>query len=176
MSSLRAGIVVTLVLSIFCVVGVPAATLLWSRAGHEQKEREQYAQLVSEGILLRQAFAIEPGGGRATTGVDKPAAISTARRGIRSPGCGNAARRNRLSDGVDQIQFGLACDSGKGSSPQRGTPDRSRRLDRACRRRNDWRCGVVCLPHHAPSFGSGTHRGNNRRGRCCSAIAGKRAG
>src|ERR1700692_487338 len=35
-----------------------------------------------------QAFAIKRGGGRATTGVDKPAAISAARRGIRSPGCG----------------------------------------------------------------------------------------
>ena len=56
MTSLRARIVVTLVLSIICVVGVSTATLLWSRAGHEQKEREQYAQLVSEGILLIAPF------------------------------------------------------------------------------------------------------------------------
>ena len=56
MTSLRARIVVTLVLSIICVVGVSTATLLWSRAGHEQKEQEQYAQLVAEGILLIAPF------------------------------------------------------------------------------------------------------------------------
>src|SRR5258707_10811166 len=48
--------VVRLVLSIIRVAGVRTATLLWSRAGHEQKEREQYAQLVSEGILLIAPF------------------------------------------------------------------------------------------------------------------------
>jgi signal transduction histidine kinase len=56
MTSLRARIVVTLVLSIICVVGVSTATLFWSREGHEQKEQEQYAQLVSEGILLIAPF------------------------------------------------------------------------------------------------------------------------
>jgi signal transduction histidine kinase len=56
MTSLRARIVVTLVLSIICVVGVSTATLFWSREGHEQKEQEQYAQLISEGILLIAPF------------------------------------------------------------------------------------------------------------------------
>src|SRR6202030_1748928 len=56
MRSLRARIVVTLVLSIICVVGLSTATLLWSREGHEQKEQEQYAQLVSDGILLIAPF------------------------------------------------------------------------------------------------------------------------
>ena len=56
MTSLRARIVATLVLSIICVVGLSTATLLWTRAGHEQKEQEQYANLVSEGILLIAPF------------------------------------------------------------------------------------------------------------------------
>src|SRR3984885_11832720 len=56
MTSLRARIVATLVLSFFCVVGLSTATLLWTRAGHEQKEQEQYAKLVSEGILLIAPF------------------------------------------------------------------------------------------------------------------------
>src|ERR1700722_3598831 len=56
MTSLRARIAVTLVLSIICVVGLSTATLLWTRAGHEQKEQEQYAKLVSEGILLIAPF------------------------------------------------------------------------------------------------------------------------
>jgi signal transduction histidine kinase len=54
--SLRARIVVTLVLSIICVVGVSTATLFWAREGHEQKERLEYAKLVSEGILLIAPF------------------------------------------------------------------------------------------------------------------------
>jgi signal transduction histidine kinase len=56
MTSLRARIVITLVLSIICVVGLSTATLLWTREGHEQKEQEQYAKLVSEGILLIAPF------------------------------------------------------------------------------------------------------------------------
>jgi signal transduction histidine kinase len=56
MISLRARIVVTLVLSIICVVGVSTATLFWAREGHEQKERLEYAKLVSEGILLIAPF------------------------------------------------------------------------------------------------------------------------
>jgi signal transduction histidine kinase len=54
--SLRARIVVTLVLSIICVVGVSTATLFWAREGHEEKERHEYAKLVSEGILLIAPF------------------------------------------------------------------------------------------------------------------------
>jgi signal transduction histidine kinase len=56
MTSLRARIVVTLVLSIICVLGISTATLFWARAGHEQKEQAQYAKLVSEGILLIAPF------------------------------------------------------------------------------------------------------------------------
>jgi signal transduction histidine kinase len=56
MTSLRARIVATLVLSIICVVGVSTATLFWTRAGHEEKEQQQYVQLVSEGILLIAPF------------------------------------------------------------------------------------------------------------------------
>src|SRR5580704_475719 len=56
MTSLRARIVLTLVLSIICVLGISTATLFWARAGHEQKEQAQYARLVSEGILLIAPF------------------------------------------------------------------------------------------------------------------------
>jgi signal transduction histidine kinase len=56
MTSLRARIVVTLVLSIICVVGVSTATLFWAREGHEQREHHEYAKLVSEGILLIAPF------------------------------------------------------------------------------------------------------------------------
>jgi signal transduction histidine kinase len=52
MTSLRARIVVTLVLSIICVVIMATATLFWMREGHTEKERTDYAQLVSEEILL----------------------------------------------------------------------------------------------------------------------------
>ena len=52
MTSLRARIVVTLVLSIICVVIMATATLFWMRKGHMQKEERERAQLVSEGILL----------------------------------------------------------------------------------------------------------------------------
>jgi signal transduction histidine kinase len=51
MNSLRARIVVTLVLSIICVVVIATATLFWAREGHAQKERKDYAQFVSEAIL-----------------------------------------------------------------------------------------------------------------------------
>jgi signal transduction histidine kinase len=51
MNSLRARIVVTLVLSIICVVVIATATLFWAREGHAQKERRDYAQFVSEAIL-----------------------------------------------------------------------------------------------------------------------------
>jgi signal transduction histidine kinase len=52
MNSLRARIVVTLFLSIVCVVGIATATLFWMRAGHEQREDKDYAQLFSEEIAL----------------------------------------------------------------------------------------------------------------------------
>jgi signal transduction histidine kinase len=52
MNSLRARIVVTLVLSIICVVIMATATLFWMRQGHIKKEGDDYAQLVSEEILL----------------------------------------------------------------------------------------------------------------------------
>jgi signal transduction histidine kinase len=52
MNSLRARIVVTLVLSIVCVVAVATATLFWMREGHQKKEDNDYAQLVSDSILL----------------------------------------------------------------------------------------------------------------------------
>jgi hypothetical protein len=52
MNSLRARIVVTLVLSIICVVVVATATLLWMRTGHEQREDKDYAQLFSDEIAL----------------------------------------------------------------------------------------------------------------------------
>src|ERR1700694_5648146 len=52
MNSLRARIVVTLVSSIICVVVMATATLFLARQGHAQKEQRDYAQLVSEAILL----------------------------------------------------------------------------------------------------------------------------
>jgi signal transduction histidine kinase len=52
MRSLRARIVVTLVLSIVCVIGIATATLFWMREGHEQKEQKDHAQMVAEEILL----------------------------------------------------------------------------------------------------------------------------
>jgi signal transduction histidine kinase len=51
MNSLRARIVVTLVLSIICVVVMATATLFLARQGHAQKERREYAEFVSEAIL-----------------------------------------------------------------------------------------------------------------------------
>jgi signal transduction histidine kinase len=51
MNSLRARIVVTLVLSIICVVAMATATLFLARQGHAQKEQKVFAQLVSEAIL-----------------------------------------------------------------------------------------------------------------------------
>jgi signal transduction histidine kinase len=51
MNSLRARIVITLVLSISCVVVMATATLLLARQGHAQKEEKVFAQLVSEAIL-----------------------------------------------------------------------------------------------------------------------------
>jgi signal transduction histidine kinase len=52
MTSLRARIVVTLVLSIICVVVMATATLFLARQGHVQKEQGDYARLVSEAIVL----------------------------------------------------------------------------------------------------------------------------
>src|SRR3981081_1928406 len=52
MNSLRARIVVTLVSSIICVVIMATATLFLARQGHAQKEQGDYAQLVSEAILV----------------------------------------------------------------------------------------------------------------------------
>jgi signal transduction histidine kinase len=51
MNSLRARIVLTLVLSIICVVAISTATLFWAREGHAQKERKDYAEFVSDAIL-----------------------------------------------------------------------------------------------------------------------------
>jgi signal transduction histidine kinase len=56
MTSLRARIVATLVLSIISVVGISTAALFWARAGHEKKAQREYIQLVSEGILLIAPF------------------------------------------------------------------------------------------------------------------------
>jgi signal transduction histidine kinase len=39
-------------LSIICVVGIATATLFWVREGRAQKEQNDYAQLVSEAIML----------------------------------------------------------------------------------------------------------------------------
>jgi signal transduction histidine kinase len=52
MNSLRARIVVTLVLSIVCVIGIATAAIFWLRMGFEQREQKDYARLVSEEILL----------------------------------------------------------------------------------------------------------------------------
>jgi signal transduction histidine kinase len=93
MSSLRARIVATLVLSIIGVVGISTATLFWARAGHEQKEHEQYAQLVSEGILLIAPFfdADERGGGAhlrssPVSGAPRPELADVLQSHLRSAG------------------------------------------------------------------------------------------
>jgi hypothetical protein len=100
MNSLRARIVATLVLSIICVVGIATATLFWLREGRAQKEQNDYAQLVSEAILLvAPLFGDEKGcaigiGTRdrpATPGIDQPAASTATQSRIRSGGCRNAA-------------------------------------------------------------------------------------
>jgi hypothetical protein len=90
MNSLRARIVVTLVLSIVCVIGIATATIFWLREGLGQKEQHEYAQLVSEDILrIAPLFrddekdkgahlGIEPHTGRAAPGIDEPAAVSIA--------------------------------------------------------------------------------------------------
>jgi signal transduction histidine kinase len=52
MNSLRARIVLTLFLSIICVVVMATATLFWMRQGHAQGEQRDYARLVSEAVLL----------------------------------------------------------------------------------------------------------------------------
>jgi signal transduction histidine kinase len=52
MNSLKARIVITLFLSIVCVIGIASATLFWVRAGQEQIEDKDYAKLVSEEMLL----------------------------------------------------------------------------------------------------------------------------
>jgi hypothetical protein len=51
MNSLRARIVVTLVLSIVCVIGIATATIFWLREGLGQKEQQEYVRLFSEEIL-----------------------------------------------------------------------------------------------------------------------------
>jgi signal transduction histidine kinase len=52
MNSLRARIVITLVLSFVCVIGIATAATFWVREGLEQKEQKVYAQLASDEILL----------------------------------------------------------------------------------------------------------------------------
>jgi signal transduction histidine kinase len=74
MTSLRARIAATLVLSIICVVGISTATLFWARAGHEQKEQEEYVHLVSEGILLIAPFFRDDGMDRSAHLRSSPAA------------------------------------------------------------------------------------------------------
>jgi signal transduction histidine kinase len=74
MTSLRARIAATLVLSIICVVGISTATLFWARAGHEQKEQEEYVRLVSEGILLIAPFFRNDGMDRSAHLRSSPAA------------------------------------------------------------------------------------------------------
>jgi signal transduction histidine kinase len=74
MMSLRARIAATLVLSIICVVGISTATLFWARAGHEQKEQEEYVRLVSEGILLIAPFFRDDGMDRSAHLRSSPAA------------------------------------------------------------------------------------------------------
>jgi signal transduction histidine kinase len=74
MMSLRARIAATLVLSIVCVVGISTATLFWARAGHEQKEQEEYVRLVSEGILLIAPFFRDDGMDRSAHLRSSPAA------------------------------------------------------------------------------------------------------
>jgi signal transduction histidine kinase len=69
MNSLRARIVVTLVLSIVCVVVIATATLFWVREGRAQKEQRDYAQLVSQAILLIASFLDDEKGGNAHLGL-----------------------------------------------------------------------------------------------------------
>jgi signal transduction histidine kinase len=52
MNSLRVRIVVTLVSSIICVVIMATGTLFLARQGHVDKEKKEYARLVSEAILV----------------------------------------------------------------------------------------------------------------------------
>ena len=93
MTSLRARIVVTLVLSIICVVGISTATLFWARAGHAQKEEKQYVQLVSEGILLIAPFFRDDGrdrsaslGSSPVSGEPRPELTSLLQSQLRSAG------------------------------------------------------------------------------------------
>src|SRR6266404_8411108 len=51
MNSLRARIVVALVLSIVCVIGIATATIVWLREGLGQKEQQEYVRLFYEEIL-----------------------------------------------------------------------------------------------------------------------------
>ena len=74
MTSLRARIVVTLVLSIICVVVMATATLFWMRKGHIQKEERDYAELVSEEILLIAPLLGDDQGNRGAHLVSRPAA------------------------------------------------------------------------------------------------------
>jgi signal transduction histidine kinase len=93
MTSLRARIAATLVLSIICVVGISTATLFWARAGHEEKEQQQYVQLVSEGILLIAPFfrddVMDRGahlGSSPVSGAPRPELTSLLQSQLRSAG------------------------------------------------------------------------------------------
>jgi signal transduction histidine kinase len=66
MASLRARIVATLVLSIICVIIIATGTLLWMRERHGREVEHDYAQLVSQEILLITALV---GDDRKDTGV-----------------------------------------------------------------------------------------------------------
>jgi signal transduction histidine kinase len=93
MTSLRARIVVTLVMSMICVVVVSTATLFWAREGHEQKEQHEYVKLVSEGILLIAPFFGDGGnesGARlrssAVPGNPRPELTNILQSGLRDAG------------------------------------------------------------------------------------------
>jgi signal transduction histidine kinase len=93
MTSLRARIVMTLVLSIICVVGIATATLFWARAGHEEKEQAQHAQLVAEGILLIAPFFGDDGresgahlGSSPVAGAPRPELTNLLQSQLRSAG------------------------------------------------------------------------------------------
>jgi signal transduction histidine kinase len=93
MNSLRARIVVTLVSSIICVVIMATATLLWAREGRAQKEQRNYAQLVSEAILLiaplfgnDEKDRISHLGSGPATGKPRPALTNLLQSQLRSDG------------------------------------------------------------------------------------------
>src|ERR1700676_2229142 len=93
MNSLRARIVVTLVLSIICVVVISTATLFLARDGHAQNERKEYAEFVSEAILaIAPLFRVgeKDGdahlGSRPVSGAPRPELTNLLQSELRSAG------------------------------------------------------------------------------------------